>query len=356
MKKRLLASGIGFFLLFSLISAQETAPTVDTVPEGTPPTIDGVISPREWIDANAKTVELRSDDGKAKSARRYFKHKDEMFYFALVVDGESEEIFLWLGDDESQAYQKGTDIKRCLKSSEYNCKDVYYRGLYDMVSDSQQDIKGVGVYDAEEDETTVELEIPFNSGDVNDYTIEYDKVFTIIYGSIHRSSPDREYKKKGSVSVPVPRQTPPPHKDLDICSCINVKVSAAKIKHYWWDVFGVMGYKRYTQTIGPWGAVDRDNLAAINVEVSIKDITCCKKWKEQDEIKGVTAKITCNTRYGKRTNSASVFRWMQRAGTQRWWNDAVSMTNVYDYIKPGWCKVTVEADGKVCFSMSFVVI
>lgn len=353
MKKKLLAPVIGLFFLLSMISAQETAPTVELIPEGSPPTIDGIISSREWTDANNKVVELRSVDGKTKSATRYFKYKNETLYFALAVKGESEEVFLWLGDDEDQAWQEGTDIKRCMKADNYGCIDVYYRGIYNMVKDSQQDITGMGVYDAEADKTTIELGIPFSSEDVNDYIIEYNKVFTLIYGSIHKSSPDREYKKTETVSVPVPRQTPPPHKDLDICSCIDVKVSASKIKHY---LFGILGYKSWTQTIGPWGAVDRDNLAAINVEVSLKDIKCCGKWKEQDEIMGVTAKITCNTRYGKRTNSASVFRNRQLVGTQEWYNTAVSMTNIYSYIKPGWCKVTVEADGKVCFSMSFVII
>ena len=356
MKKWVSVLAIGLCFLFSMVSAQQTAPTVETVPEGKPPTIDGVVSLTEWMDANIKIVELESDDGRRKSARRYLKYSDQKFYFALIVGGKSEEAFLWLGDDESQAWQKGSDIKRLLESEEYAGMDYYYKGLYNMARDPQQDITGIGIYNSEKDETSIELEIPFNSQDANDYLIEYEKVFAIIYGSIHKTSPDREYKKHEDVSVPVPRPTPPPHKDLDICSCINVTVSASKIKHYWWDIFGVAGYKAYTQEIGQWGAVDRDNLAAINVEVSIKDIKCCEKWREADEIVGVTAKITCNTRYGRRTNSASVFRYRQLVATQEWYNTAVSMTNVYDYIKPGTCTATVEANGKVCFTLTFIII
>ncbi|MGD2250320.1 MAG: hypothetical protein PVF58_18125 [Candidatus Methanofastidiosia archaeon] len=352
MKKRLLVSGIVIVFLLSLISAQETAPDVNTVPEGKSVTIDGIISSFEWTDAERTFVELKSNDNQIKYAQRYYKYNEEAFYFALVVNGKSEEVFFWIGDDEEQAFQKGTDIKRVFPDG-YTCQDVHYRGLYDMVTDSQQDCTGAGVYDSESDKTTVELAFPFDSGDENDYIIEPGKIFTIIYGSIHRTSPDKEYKKTETVSVPVPRKTPPPHKDLDICSCINVKVSASKIKHYLW---GIAGYKSWTESIGQWGAVDRDNLAAINVEVSLKDIKCCGKWKGQDEIKGVTAKITCNTRYGKRTNSASVFRYRQLVGTQEWYNTACSMTNIYGYIKPGWCKVTVEANGQVCFSMSFIIV
>jgi hypothetical protein len=353
MKKKLFILGISFLFLLSIVSAQETAPSVEIVPMGNAPTIDGVIALREWTDANVRLVELESDDGKRKFVTRYIKYADDTVYFALVVEGKSEEVFLWLGDDESQAWQKGTDIKRCLESEAYEGVDYYYRGLYDMVRDPQQDTRGAGIYDADNDETTVEIEIPFDSEDANDYRIVYDTVFTIIYGSIHRTSPDKEYKKKENVSVPAPPKTPPPHKDLDVCSCINVKVSASRIKHY---LGGLLGYKSWTERIKSGNEVKRSRLAAINVEVSIKDITCCGKWRAADEIVGVTAKITCNTRYGRRTNSASVFRYMQRAGTQRWYNTAVSMTNIKDYIQPGTCTATVEANGKVCFTLSFTIV
>ena len=199
MKKGLLTSGIGVLLLLSVISAQEIEPTAENIPLGIPPTIDGIISSGEWIAANTKPVELESYDGETKNAEMYLKYDNETFYFALVVEGESEEVYLWLGDDESQAFQEGTDLKRCPKSNNYTCSDWYYRGLYDFVEDDHQDVTGAGSYDVETDKTTVELEIPFNSEDVNDYQIDYSKVFIIIYGSIHKSSPDKEYEE----TVPV---------------------------------------------------------------------------------------------------------------------------------------------------------
>ena len=194
MKKGLLISGIGVLLLLSVISAQETEPAAENIPLGIPPTIDGIISSGEWIAANTKPVELESDDGETKNAEMHLEYDNETFYFALVVEGESEEVYLWLGDDESLAFQEGTDLKRCQKSNNYTCSDWYYRGLYDFVEDDHQDVTGAGSYDVETDKTTVELEIPFNSGDANDYQIDCSKVFIIIFGSIHRSSPDKEYK------------------------------------------------------------------------------------------------------------------------------------------------------------------
>ncbi|MBU7014036.1 MAG: hypothetical protein HXS52_01835 [Theionarchaea archaeon] len=112
-------------------------------------------------------------------------------YFALVVGGESEEVYLWIGQDESQAFQKGTDIKRCQKSDNYRATDWQYRELYIFVEDEQQDIEGMGRYDDVTDRTTVELVIPFDSGDVNDYRIELEPGFTVVYGSIL----DGEYAK-----------------------------------------------------------------------------------------------------------------------------------------------------------------
>ncbi len=190
-----LHTGIGLFLLLSLILAQEPELTAENIPQGIAPTIDGIISTGEWIAAHTKTVALESSDGEIKNADVYLEHDKSMFYFALVVEGESEEIYIWLGDDEVQAFQKGTDLKRCPKSDSYMCSDWYYEGIYDFVEDDQQDTRGAGHYDAEKKRTIVELEIPFNSGDVNDYFIDVGKAFTIIYGSIHKSSPDKEYYK-----------------------------------------------------------------------------------------------------------------------------------------------------------------
>jgi hypothetical protein len=188
-------TGIGILLLLSAISAQEPELVAENIPLGITPTIDGTISSGEWIAAHTKTVELASSDGKIKNAEIYFEHDDGTFCFALVVEGETEEVYLWLGDDESRAFQKGTDLKRCLKSDSYACSDWYYKGVYDFVKDDQQDIRGAGWYDAEKNKTTVELEIPFDSKDINDYFIDVSKAFTIIYGSIHKSSPDKEYYK-----------------------------------------------------------------------------------------------------------------------------------------------------------------
>jgi hypothetical protein len=190
-----LYTGIGLFLLLSLILAQEPELIAENIPQGIAPTIDGIISSGEWIAAHTKSVALESSDGEIKNAEVYLEHDNGMFYFALVVEGESEEIYVWLGDDEFQAFQKGTDLKRCPKSDSYMCSDWYYRGVYDFVEDDQQDTGGAGHYDAEKKRTTVEIEIPFDSGDVNDYFIDVSRAFTIIYGSIHKSSPDKEYYK-----------------------------------------------------------------------------------------------------------------------------------------------------------------
>jgi tetratricopeptide (TPR) repeat protein len=123
MKKRLLISGIVIVLLLSLISAEETVHDVNTVPEGKSVTINGIISSFECTDADRAFIELKSNDNTIKRAQRYYKYNDQTLYFALVVDGKSEEVFLWLGDDEEQAFQKGTDIKRFFPD-EYTCQDV----------------------------------------------------------------------------------------------------------------------------------------------------------------------------------------------------------------------------------------
>ncbi|MGD2248849.1 MAG: hypothetical protein PVF58_10630 [Candidatus Methanofastidiosia archaeon] len=183
MKKKILALGIGFLFLLSLISAEESEPKAEYIPAGVPPTIDGVISDGEWCDANAKFVEL-SSDGKTINAERYFKYDDETFYFSLVVKGENKEVYLWLGDNEDQAFQKGTDLKRCLRSDGYVCSDWHYKELYDFVEDDQKDVIGRGIYNAETDSTTVEFKIPFDSGDEDDYRIYYGESFTIVYGCI----------------------------------------------------------------------------------------------------------------------------------------------------------------------------
>jgi hypothetical protein len=201
MRKKLIVSGIGLLLLLSAVSAQDSGLALEEVPSGIPPEIDGIILPEEWIDANVKTVDLTSSDGRTRMADRYLKFDNGTFYFALVVGGESEEVYIWLGDDKDQAFQKGTDIKRCMKYNNYSCSDFYYRELYDMVEDSQQNVYGVGRYNAETEKTTIEFEIPFDSGDINDYTMEYDTIFTIVYGSIHESSPAREYTRAERVRL-----------------------------------------------------------------------------------------------------------------------------------------------------------
>lgn len=201
MRKKLIIPGIGLLLLLSTGSAQGSDPALEDVPSGIPPEIDGIIYYEEWIDANIKTVDLTSSDGRTRMADRYLKFDNGTFYFALVVGGESEEVYIWLGDDKDQAFHTGTDIKRCMNYNNYSCSDFYYRGLYDMVEDSQQDVYGVGKYNAETEKTTIELEIPFDSGDINDYTIEYDTIFTIVYGSIHESSPAREFTRAERVRL-----------------------------------------------------------------------------------------------------------------------------------------------------------
>ena len=227
MKKRLLVSGIGLFFLLSVISARETPPTAETIPMGTTPTINGVISSGEWTDANVKTVNLKSSDGNMKHAQRYLKYNNEMVYFALVMKGESEEVFLWIGDDENW---HNPDIRGCLNPDQCTCSDVQYRGLLDMTTDAQQDITGVGIYNADTDETTVETKIPFDSEDLDNFVIEYEKLFTVIYGTIHRSSLKREYINPEPVYIPVPQEPQSLHTDLDKCSCIDVAVTTSKIK------------------------------------------------------------------------------------------------------------------------------
>jgi len=342
---------LGMFLLSPRLQS------IDTIPRGHRPQIDGIISSGEWVDAHIQTVELESVDNTQKKATRFYKHTNEMLYFALIVEGRSEEIFLWLGDDDSQAWQTGSDIKRMLKLQDYQGEDYYYEAFQVMKKDQQQDIVGKGIYDESTDETTVELEIPFHSTDENDYSIEYEKMFTILYGSIHISSPEKEFQKKEEVII---LRQEIEHEDLDLCSCVDVKVTVRYIEHYWWDLFGVFGYRYYSYDVPPnFLAKGGKNLASINATVSIKEITCCKTWRDMDEIKGVTATITANTRVGKKTNSASVFRKMQLSTTQEWFNDSVSMTNLSigftNYIKPGTCTVKVIVQGKPCYSMSFVI-
>lgn len=201
MIKRTLVFGVSILLLVPFISIQDSPMTTEDVPSGISPTIDGIISPEEWVDANVKTVELTSSDNSIKFADRYLKFSNSTFYFALVVGGESEEVYVWLGDDELQAWQEGTDLKRCPKPDSYACSDWYYEGIYDFVEDDQQDVSGAGHYDATADKTTVEIEIPFDSGDIHDYRIEHDKIITIIYGSIHESSPAREFTKSERVRL-----------------------------------------------------------------------------------------------------------------------------------------------------------
>ncbi|MBU7020527.1 MAG: hypothetical protein HXS41_05675 [Theionarchaea archaeon] len=151
---------------------------------GIPPTCDGVISSGEWCEAYAQRIELKNANGRTIDAERYFMYDEAWFYFALVVEGESEEIYLWMGQNENQAFQKGTDIKRCMRSDDYRVTDWEYRELYVFVEDEQQDVEGMGRYDDVADTTAVEFAIPFDSGDVNDYRIELEPGFTVIYGSI----------------------------------------------------------------------------------------------------------------------------------------------------------------------------
>ena len=144
MIKRTLVFGVSILLLVPFISIQDSPMTTEDVPSGISPTIDGIISPEEWVDANVKTVELTSSDNSIKFADRYLKFSNSTFYFALVVGGESEEVYVWLGDDELQAWQEGTDLKRCPKPDSYACSDWHYRGVYDFIEDDNVTLRVTG--------------------------------------------------------------------------------------------------------------------------------------------------------------------------------------------------------------------
>jgi tetratricopeptide (TPR) repeat protein len=127
MKKRLLISGIVIVLLLSLISAEETAPDVNTVPEGKSVTIDGIIVSFEWTDADRAFVELKSNDNTIKRAQRYYKYSYDT---ALALNEDFVEAWAEKGYSLIQLgeYEKALEcVEKALELDPENEQALQYK-------------------------------------------------------------------------------------------------------------------------------------------------------------------------------------------------------------------------------------
>lgn len=143
-------------LLLIPVAVQAQAAGQREVPEGTAPTLDGLISPGEWDDA-------LKIEGALPWQAIYFKHDSANLYVTAQAKGNIEEFFLGFDTNgNGVAFDAGDDIKRCLSGV---CEDWFYTDDYLFKLDEQQDAYGIGFYDEGTDTYTYEMATPIESAD-----------------------------------------------------------------------------------------------------------------------------------------------------------------------------------------------